>query len=71
MWPSIVIGKWAFDSLRLYWAKKIKNHNVCYYIYHVKMEELRVGLNHMQQKVGLHLGLLVIVKPFVNLFMIP
>jgi len=35
------------------------------------MEELRVGLNHMQQKVGLHLGLLVIVKPFVNLFMIP
>jgi hypothetical protein len=32
----------------------MKKWNVCCYIYHVEMEELRVGFNHMQQKSKLH-----------------
>jgi hypothetical protein len=45
MHPSIVIGKKMFDSLWPYWVKKMKDRNVCCHIYHVEMEELRIGFN--------------------------
>jgi len=34
----------------------MKDQNVCCCIYHVELEELRVGFNHMLQKLGLHLS---------------
>ncbi len=52
---SIIIGKGAYDLLCFYWVKRMKNHNVYCYIYHVEMEELKVGFNHMREKYGLHL----------------
>jgi hypothetical protein len=58
--PSIIIRKQSFNSIRPFWVKKMKDRNVCCYIYHVKMEELRVGFNHMKQKCELHL----VVFPF-------
>jgi dihydrofolate reductase len=45
MHPLIIIGKRMFDSLRPYWVKKMKDRNVCCYIYHVEMKELKVGFN--------------------------
>jgi hypothetical protein len=33
----------------------MKDQNVCWWICHIEMEELRVGLNHMRQKSRLHL----------------
>jgi hypothetical protein len=50
-----MLGKRTFDLLRPYWVKRMKDRNVCCCIYHVEMEELRVGFNHMRQKFGLHL----------------
>jgi hypothetical protein len=50
-----IIGKQTFDLLHLYWVKIMKDWNVYCCIYHVKMEELRMGLNHMKQKSRLHL----------------
>ncbi len=32
----------------------MKDCDVCCCIYHVEMEELRVGFNHMKHKFGLH-----------------
>lgn len=52
--PSIIISKWAYDLLHFYWVKRMKNCNVYCYIYHVEMEELKMGFNHMRQKYGLH-----------------
>lgn len=52
--PSIIIRKRSFDLLKPYWVKKMKDQNVCCCIYHVEMEELKVGFNHMRQKCGLH-----------------
>jgi hypothetical protein len=52
--PSIITRKRSFDLLRPYWVKKMKDQNVCCCIYHVEMEELKMGFNHMRQKCGLH-----------------
>jgi hypothetical protein len=32
----------------------MKEHNVCYYIYHVEMNELQIGLNNMCTTSGIH-----------------
>jgi hypothetical protein len=45
MHPSIIIGKKTFYSLQPYWVKKMKDRNLCCYIYQVEMEELKVGFN--------------------------
>jgi len=52
--PSIVIGKQAFDGLHPFWVKKMKECNVWCCIYHVELEELWMGFNHMCQKSRLH-----------------
>jgi hypothetical protein len=46
----MIIDKRAFDALCPFWVKQMKEWNVYYCIYHVEMEELRVGFNHMRQK---------------------
>jgi hypothetical protein len=48
--PLVIVGKRAFDALRPFWVKRMKERNVCCYIYHVEMEELKVGFNHMRHK---------------------
>jgi hypothetical protein len=48
--PFMILSKKAFDALRPFWVKKMKERNVYYCIYHVEMEELKVGFNHMWQK---------------------
>ncbi len=52
--PLVILGKRAFDALRPFWVKRMKEQNVCCYIYHVEMEELKVGFNHMRHKSKLH-----------------
>jgi hypothetical protein len=45
--PMLIIGKQSFDYLHPFWVKIMKEHNVCCYIYHVEMEELKMGFNFM------------------------
>lgn len=52
--PKVIIGKRMFDSFQPWFVKKLKERNVCCCIYHVEMEELRVGFNHMRTKADLH-----------------
>jgi hypothetical protein len=40
--------------VRPFWVKKMKDRNVCCYIYHVEMEELRVDFNFMRKLSGIH-----------------
>ncbi len=49
-----MIGKQTCDALRPIWIQKMKKHNVCCCICHVKIKELCVKFNHMQLKFGLH-----------------
>jgi len=46
---ELIVGKRTFDSLHPFWVKSMRAHNVCYCIYHVEMEELRLGFNYMQK----------------------
>ena len=52
--PRIIIGKRMFDSFQPFFVKKLKERNVCCCIYHVEMEELRLGFNYMRTKAALH-----------------
>ncbi len=52
--PCVIIGKWSFDSLCPFSAKRMKEHNVCCCIYAVKLEELTVGFTYMRKKFGLN-----------------
>jgi hypothetical protein len=52
--PLVVIGKCSFDFLQPFWVKRLKERNVCCYIYHVEMQELLVAFNNMRAKLGLH-----------------
>jgi hypothetical protein len=38
--PEIIIGKKAFDAQHPFIVKKMKEHNVCDYMYHVEIDEL-------------------------------
>jgi hypothetical protein len=49
---EIVIGKRSFDVQHPFFVKKMMEHNVCYCIYHVEMDELCIGLNNMHTKFG-------------------
>ena len=44
---EVIVGKRIFDSFQPYFVKKLKDRNVCCCIYHVEMEELRVGFNYI------------------------
>jgi hypothetical protein len=47
---SICIGQWVFEALKPFFVKPMQEHNTCCYIYHVKIDELWIGLNNMQKK---------------------
>jgi len=51
--PRIIVGMGTFDFFQPYFVKKLKEQNVCCYLYHVEMEELRVAFNNMRTKAGL------------------
>ena len=53
-YPQVIIGKRMFDSFQPYFVKKLKDRNVCCFIYHVEMEELRVGFNYMRARSVIH-----------------
>jgi hypothetical protein len=52
--PRIIIGKKAFDAQYPSFAKKMKDCNVYYCIYHVELDELQQGLNHMRMRLSIH-----------------
>jgi hypothetical protein len=52
--PTVIIGKKMFDSLRPFFVIRLKERNMYCCIYHVKMEELQIGFNHMRLRSGLH-----------------
>jgi hypothetical protein len=52
--PLVIVGKRMFDFFQPFWIKRLKERNVCCCIYHVEMQELLVGFNHMRAKSGLH-----------------
>ena len=52
--PDVLVGKRVFDSLQLYWVKKLDERNVCCCIYHVEMEELLFAFNQLSTKSGIH-----------------
>jgi hypothetical protein len=54
MHVEVIIGKRAFDSMRPFWIKKMKDRNVCYCIHHVEIEELRVDFNFMRKLSSIH-----------------
>jgi hypothetical protein len=37
-----------------FFCEKMKDHNVYYCIYHVELDELQQGLNHMRMKSSIH-----------------
>ena len=53
--PTIIIGKWTFDSNYPSWVRKMKDINVCCCIYHMAMEESRVGFNFMRKLSSIHI----------------
>jgi hypothetical protein len=53
MHPKHIVGKQTFEGLKLFFVKPMKERNTCC-IYHVEMEELRLGLNNMKAKSSLH-----------------
>jgi hypothetical protein len=48
------VGEQTFEGLKPLFVKPMKEQNTCYYIYHVEMEELQLGLNNMRVKSSLH-----------------
>jgi hypothetical protein len=53
---ELVINKRSFDSLHPFWVKSLKEQNVYCCIYHVELEELKVGFNCMKINSRLHHG---------------
>jgi len=51
---EVAISKWLFDSLNPFWVKNLKEPNVCCCIYHLELEELKVGFDCMQKTFNLH-----------------
>ncbi len=51
---EIIIRKRAFDAQHSFIVKKMKECNLCHYIYHVEIDELWQGLNYMLVKFGIH-----------------
>lgn len=51
---GIIIENMMFDAQCPFFVNKMKEHNVCYCIYHVEMNELQIGLNNMCTTFGIH-----------------
>ncbi len=48
MYPKANIGQRLFESLKLFFVKPMKDKNICYCIYHVELNELRLALTLME-----------------------
>jgi hypothetical protein len=46
--PNYQVGLRAFEKLKPYYVRRLKNWNICAYKYLVEMVELRHGFNNMQ-----------------------
>jgi len=44
---SMCIGQWTFETLKPFYVKPMQDQNTCYCIYHVELNELQIGFNHM------------------------
>jgi hypothetical protein len=53
-YPLVIVGKRMFNLLQPFWINRLKERNVCCCIYHVEMQELLVGFNHIRAKSGLY-----------------
>jgi hypothetical protein len=51
---EIIIKKKLFDDLHPFFVKRMKEWNVCCYIYHVEIDELQGALNNMHTKSRIH-----------------
>jgi len=67
---EIIIKKKLFDDLRPFFVKRMKEWNVCCYIYHVEIDELQGALITCIPSLGFILAhVITFVKKFVNLHM--
>jgi hypothetical protein len=41
----------AFERLKPWWVRKLKERNTCCCIYHVEMDMMKVGLRNLRDKV--------------------
>jgi hypothetical protein len=47
----------AFERLKPWWVRKLKERNTCCCIYHVEMDMMKVELNNLRDKVkSMHAG---------------
>jgi hypothetical protein len=63
--PKLIVGKSYFNSLHLVSVKCLKEWNVCCDIYHVELEELKVGEKTQSCIVDVH----VLTRRFVNMLL--
>jgi hypothetical protein len=52
--PKHIIKEQTFERLKPIFVKPMQKRNTCCCIYHIEMEELRLGLNNMKVKSSLH-----------------